>query len=196
MLKAQDIERVYSETVESYFQKGYTLNVNTMAGCQGEICKVDLRKGNEIIRVLLTDSNYVRNDDDFEYFIALQTLRYESTSSRLRSRSTLWIEKGELIDELRFYEISSSKEVYTSDHEEYKRCKKLRWARMKAGAYDQNEYRVNLDPRKVLQVVRRLKGCKTTKLADIKYVVHTSYKGKCEYSIHLTNKTVRVGSIY
>ena len=52
-MKFAEINAIFTSKVAEYIAKGYTINTNTMAGHQGEIGKIDLRKGNEVIRVLL-----------------------------------------------------------------------------------------------------------------------------------------------
>ena len=52
-MKSTDINAIYAEKVAEFLNAGYQINTNTMNGSQGEIAKIDFRKGNEVIRVLL-----------------------------------------------------------------------------------------------------------------------------------------------
>ena len=52
-MKFESINRRFTETVAEWLAKGYTINTASMAGSQGEIGKIDLTDGKEIIRVLL-----------------------------------------------------------------------------------------------------------------------------------------------
>ena len=52
-MKSTDINNIFSAKVAELLANGYQLNTNTMGGSQGEIAKVDFRKGDELIRVLL-----------------------------------------------------------------------------------------------------------------------------------------------
>ena len=52
-MKFTDINTIYTQKVGEYIAAGYTINSNTTGGSQGEICKIDLRKGDEVIRVLM-----------------------------------------------------------------------------------------------------------------------------------------------
>lgn len=52
-MKFAEINAIYTRKVAEYIANGYTINTNTMAGSQGEIAKVDVRKGNEVIRILM-----------------------------------------------------------------------------------------------------------------------------------------------
>ena len=50
-MKHIDIDKRFTEIVAEYLAKGYTVNTAAMNGSQGEIAKVDLTNGVEIIRV-------------------------------------------------------------------------------------------------------------------------------------------------
>lgn len=53
--KFADINRRFTEVVSDFLANGYTMNLETMAGSQGEVGKVDLTDGKKVIRVLLDD---------------------------------------------------------------------------------------------------------------------------------------------
>ena len=59
-MKYVDINKRFTEIVSEYIAKGYTLNMASMNGSEGEISKVDLTDGKEILRVL------IRRFDDCE----------------------------------------------------------------------------------------------------------------------------------
>jgi hypothetical protein len=48
-----DINLLFTQKVTELIAQGYQIHTRTMPGSQGEIAKVDLYKGSEIIRVLL-----------------------------------------------------------------------------------------------------------------------------------------------
>ncbi len=52
-MKSADINAIYAAKVTEFLTAGYQINTNTMNGSQGEIAKIDFRKGNEVIRVML-----------------------------------------------------------------------------------------------------------------------------------------------
>ena len=61
-MKHTEIEAIFTAKVAEFITNGYTINATTMAGSQGEIAKIDFRKGNEIIRVMLaTDTEWTDN---------------------------------------------------------------------------------------------------------------------------------------
>ena len=55
-MNQNDINRMFTEKVTELIAQGYQINPATMSGSQGEYAHVDLRKGTEIIRVLLDDA--------------------------------------------------------------------------------------------------------------------------------------------
>lgn len=57
-MNKDDISRVYTAKIAELLSAGYQINPWTMSGSQGEIAKVDLTNGSEIVRVLIEKSYY------------------------------------------------------------------------------------------------------------------------------------------
>lgn len=55
-MNKDDISRIYTSKIAELLSSGYQINPWTMSGSQGEIAKVDLTNGSEIIRVLIETS--------------------------------------------------------------------------------------------------------------------------------------------
>lgn len=55
-MNKNDISRIYTSKIAELLSAGYQINPWTMSGSQGEIAKVDLTNGSEIIRVLIEKS--------------------------------------------------------------------------------------------------------------------------------------------
>ncbi len=53
-MKRQAIDKAFTQKVADFRNHGYIIHTNTMGGYQGEIAHVDLARGSEILRVLLT----------------------------------------------------------------------------------------------------------------------------------------------
>ena len=52
-------DSIYTETITNFIAQGYQIHTDSMGGTQGEIARVDLSNGLEIIRVFLeTDSDW------------------------------------------------------------------------------------------------------------------------------------------
>ena len=69
-MKFEVINHRFTETVAGWMAKGYTINTATMNGSQGEVAKVDLTDGKEVIRVLLDSfTRHPAGDEHFCYSI-------------------------------------------------------------------------------------------------------------------------------
>ncbi len=93
----KDIENAFTTKVAQYLADGYVFNLTTMNGSQGESGKVDLRKGDEVIRILLD----MRYEGDFEIcylLVGRNTNRLHG--SRL---DTIWNNDLEEIERTDFY---------------------------------------------------------------------------------------------
>jgi len=53
-MKSAEINAIYSAKVAEFLTAGYQINTTSMDGSQGEIAKIDFRKGTEVIRIMLT----------------------------------------------------------------------------------------------------------------------------------------------
>lgn len=62
-MKYAEINRKFTDKVNEYIAKGYIINSTTMTGSQGEVAKVDLTDGKEIIRIMISECWY----NDWEY---------------------------------------------------------------------------------------------------------------------------------
>ena len=51
-MKYSDINKMFTTEVNKYLAQGYRFNTASMNGSQGELAKVDLTNGTEIIRIV------------------------------------------------------------------------------------------------------------------------------------------------
>lgn len=93
----KDIENAFTAKVAQYLADGYVFNLTTMNGSQGENGKVDLRKGDEVIRILL-DKRY---EEDF----AICYLLVGRNTNHLRDdwMDTIWNNDLEEVERTDFY---------------------------------------------------------------------------------------------
>lgn len=103
-MKFSEINAIFTQKVAEYIANGYTINANTMGGSQGEICKIDLRKGTEVIRVLLDTEHH-----DFREAVVLIVGRNndERIANDLGRNGwdTLWNERLEVIEKRTFWQM-------------------------------------------------------------------------------------------
>jgi len=103
-MKSTDINAIFSAKVAEFLANGYQINTNTMGGSQGEVAKVDFRKGDELIRVLL-DRKTIFNDhftcDGIVLIVGRCTDPYAVNAQGFRD-ATIWNSHLEIIEERTF----------------------------------------------------------------------------------------------
>ena len=62
-MKKHEIEAIFTAKVQEYIAKGYTISTTTMSGHQGEIAKIDVTNGEELIRILLEGMHEWNHED-------------------------------------------------------------------------------------------------------------------------------------
>lgn len=131
-MKHTEIEAIFTAKVTEYILKGYIINANTMSGHQGEVVKVDLRKGDDLIRIMLDDT--AEWDDDHRR--ELVTLTVGRSIEQIRDDGpfstmgrTFWNNKQEIIEERKFYLIDNRADYYIEDVEAYDAMKHKHYQR-------------------------------------------------------------------
>ena len=103
-MKSTDINAIFSAKVAEFLANGYQINTNTMGGSQGEVAKVDFRKGDELIRVLL-DRKTIFNEhftcDGIVLIVGRCTDPYAVNAQGFRD-ATIWNNHLEIIEERTF----------------------------------------------------------------------------------------------
>ena len=112
-MKSSEINAIYAQKVTEYLAAGYTINVNTMNGSQGEIAKIDFRKGNEVIRVLLTQETVFGEHFFITDAIALTVGRCTDegviSATGFGRNAIIWNERLEVIEKRIFFQMGSRK---------------------------------------------------------------------------------------
>lgn len=148
-MKRQEIEILFTEKVASYIAQGYTINTNSMRGHQGEVAKVDLYKGKELIRVWLMDE--VLPSPTYGYVLALRVGKWDYEINNNYMDYTVWFQDISVLEETIFYVVDRGK-WYVESLEEYNRIEKLREDRYR-GTHRSNNYELVGD--KYNQIARR-----------------------------------------
>ena len=196
-MKHTDIEAIMTAKVAEYAANGYILSAATMSGHQGEIAKVDLKKGNEIIRILLTSESCW----DDEGTIQKTVLTVGRAQKQIRMNrpfdtmcATIWNNELDIIEELTWYSVDSSANYFSADKAEIiaQHDKQMRRYRVRS-EYRENRVRkdVTSDAAKaaVLPFIRRQNRCGKMKAENITKIVkyYSCEYDKMHYSITLTN---------
>lgn len=189
-MKFAEINKRYTEVVAEYIAKGYTINTSTMGGHQGEIAKIDLTDGTDIIRIEINDfterrKSYFDSAEGIEIIVGKNTDKVKPNSND--TWSTIWSSHLEIIYQERFYQIGSRhRSVFYGSKEEEERAYRKRIER-----YSSNGGRIDLTE-KYLELgkkyIKRTLGKQKVSTADIKvYMSNGNYyvSYKCnDYRLH------------
>lgn len=194
----KDIEKIYTDIINDYINKGYRINTNTMNGSQGEIAKVDLTNGKEVIRIFL-DSNY-KWDDELHYsFDSIVLTIGRCTDKLYNSRmDIIWNQNLDIISQTIYYEIGSDHKYYGTKQEAIK-AKELHRKRMRSWGRDAYSMRMIYTDNKrkeiVLPFIKKQYKCKSTTIKDIESVEKSfdSYSKKMCYYVRARGRVYKIG---
>ena len=177
----KDIEKAFTDKVAEYFARGYNIYYTSMGGHQGELAKVDLTNGKEIIRIFLDSNNEysvkVENRHIDLRYISLIVGRCVDKNVRIGCRyDTIWNERLEVISETRFYEIGRRDNNFFGTREEaiaatlkrYSRYGKEHWGKDDI-VFDDKAKSI------VLSFVKKQHKCKSVTPKQIEQVRKTVY---------------------
>ena len=151
-MKYIDINKRYTEIVTEYMTKGYTLNTSSMGGSQGEIAKVDLTDGTEIIRIRIATFHDWRNDvEGVEIIVGKSTDNVKPHSGC--SHETIWDSRLDVLRTERFYQIGRYGNDYYGTEEESKRASKLRTERYISRRIESKKYEAS---EKAMEIAKRV----------------------------------------
>lgn len=171
-MKYADINAIFTAKVAEYLSKGYVFNTPSMAGHQGEIAKVDLRNGEEIIRINM-DSTY----GNWRYGVAITVGRYTEEQllrpMEFRSTDTIWTNRMEVIERREFWQmLKNGREAdFFIEGEAGENAVKLHEARCEARYWNQHPQRIFENVEKTMvKAVKRHLNRSSFKAANIKKV--------------------------
>lgn len=178
-MKRTELDAIYTAKVATYLAEGYTFSTNTMGGSQGEIAHVDLRKGDDVLRIWM-DSQYSVN-----FWCRTVHIFVGRSHRAVRPEVpnwTIWNNELEIIDEEIFAEVT--RDWYTSTGEG-QTIEELREARRSAQRV------VNKHPlTPTTEFIRSLKKRKGFSAATAKNI--TVERTDYGYSVHLAARDGRI----
>lgn len=185
----KDIDGLFNQQVAELIRQGYTIHTSTMSGSQGEIAKVDLSKGNELLRVLLTRTT----DWDVTYsdIISIQVGRANTSAYNSLGR-TIWNNSLEILSEIKLAKISDT--FYTTLEEgkliSELRCQRRRWRRSK-----EIENLGDAHKSIALKFLQKQPRMKTCTLSDIESMTRVrTRQGRASYQIKAKGKIFTLGA--
>lgn len=138
-MKKHEIEAIFTAKVQEYIAKGYTISTTTMSGHQGEIAKIDVTNGSEIIRILLTIEHEWNHEACREIESVVLTVGRSTQKVERRARCnpfdtmypTIWNNKLEALEQRTFYQINRDDDFFTEDYAEYRAMQEVQMERMR-----------------------------------------------------------------
>lgn len=189
-MKFAEINEMFSKKVAEYLNNGYVLNPTTMGGHQGEIVKIDLNNGHEVVRIWL---DRVHADNfHFREGIALtvgRTIKNEYVHPVDMNRyDCLWHNDLEIVEVQTFWQMEreyrkvdwyiegdeglAALGITSERHKrEYLNCE----GEIKEIHFDRSKYRI------ALNIIRKMPYNKTKKLSDIEsfyMITRTGHRAK------------------
>lgn len=211
--KRKDIDGIYQSFITKYIAKGYKIITSHSNGTQGELSKIDFTDGTSIYRIWYDDDSE-RLQDTFEYVrcLLLSVRKYNVDIKDLyNSDYTLWFDKGEVIEEKKFYLINeyrhngvrnyTDKQAYVDNVIDAKRLIKKSNSRYIS---DEMRIKINLskeNKKRIIDIIQthHTRGYSTLKLKDIDYmerIYDTHYKnGRNQYRV-IFNKDYKQHDMY
>lgn len=182
----KDINKLFTDKMLEYINQGYTVNSSTMSGTQGELAKVDLTNGKEIIRLYLDHRCSVKNN--YLYFIAE---RFTGKKYLTRFDRTIWNGNGEKVFEKRFAEVERDKYYIDENNEEYKTIKAKQADRAQFRNYcPYKTKRINNKKADLIayKLVKKFPKTKSIKPRDIESVTKHEYTNRAKYYVKCKGK--------
>lgn len=197
-MRYAEVNARFTAKVAEYIANGYVFNSSTMSGSQGEIAKVDLTNGKEIIRVML-ERVHGRENDIKELGVSFWYDGLKLTVGRSTGNlkpnvadtwQTLWNNKIDVLFEEVYYSAGRNNEVLVTREEAIEAYKKRvnRWHNCHDSKDNAEDITLVAAP-VVLSFVKRQPKCSRVKLGDINSVVRAKDNGKTRYIIHVKNRT-------
>ena len=203
-MKSTDINGIFSAKVAEFLANGYQINTNTMSGSQGEVAKVDFRKGDELIRVVL-DRKTIFTDhyscDGIVLIVGRCTDQYAINAEGFRD-ATVWNSHLEVIEERTFYKMGmrwSDNDWYLEGEEAEEALKKTRerarvqWSMER---YEESRNRKEFTGEKIkkilLPAVRRHLERPNLKADQIDKIVRIWKENRFEYTVTTLGMKVAV----
>ena len=203
-MKSTDINAIFSAKIAEFLANGYQINTNTMSGSQGEVAKVDFRKGDELIRVVLDRKTIFHEHfscDGIVLTVGRCTDQFALDAQGFRD-ATIWNSHLEVIEERTFCKMGmrwSDGDWYLEGKEAEEALKKTRERAKLQWNMERNEDRRNRKEytgekikKILLPAVRRHLERPKLKADRIDKIVRVWKENRFEYTVTTIGKKVAI----
>lgn len=167
-----ELNTLFTAKVNNYLANGYTFYLNSMSGSQGEIGKVDLTDGKEIIRIMLESGS----DWDDHYYLPYCYTLTVGRATKVQpgigyGSKTIWNQDLEVLDQVRFYcPTNHSDYLITKEEAIANREKAMARVRARNLSKPTQEVTDKAYIKALLPYLNKLNGCKSVKARHITQV--------------------------
>lgn len=198
-MKHTEIEAIFTAKVSEFITNGYTINAATMSGSQGEVAKIDFRKGDEVYRILLEQTT--EYNDHGTRDVAILTVG-RSTENVIRDDRpfdtmgpTFWNNRMEIIEQRKFYQVDRRADYYIEDVEEYDVMREKQYQRYRNRDSRQQRRELPEAARMIAkQFIKRTTGKARVNSKEIKVYKGARYRGEnIHYYAEYRGKTYQIG---
>lgn len=202
-MKMNEIYKVFTEKVNEYIQRGYYIHASSMKGHQGEVGKVDLSNGKELIRVWLSSEcskSWLSDSPDVWHgdILVLRVGKWNYPASDADRGCTTWMSDFEIIEEIIYYAISPK--WYLDNLEEALKTQTIHHDRLYASTYHypygpnkEATYTEGPAVEAAYKYLRRKQGYQRVSMKDIKVVkMRGRQDNKAYYDVHYHGNSYRL----
>lgn len=209
--KIKNIDSIYQSMIVKYIAKGYKVITSHSSGSQSEQHKIDFTDGKDIYRIwYIEDSETIRGDANNYYYgslnyILLSVRKYEIDKNSLYRHDTLWFNKGEIVEEKKFYLVNeydkhgrtnNDKRVYFDNKEcaitEKRKSDNRRWTdnvvRNKIVLSNENKKRI-------VEMIKKHKGFSNLRIKDVDYLMHIIEYGNSKYTVYFSKEYKKTSTL-
>ena len=184
-----EIDSLFTKKVADYIAAGYVINSNTMSGSQGEIGKIDLRKGDTYIRIMLDTTYSWKHGDKINLIVGRITDKVYPVG-----HCTVWNQNLEIIETQSFVKLSENWYILP---EEYPEIAEKQQARAPKHYERKEQYTFNDKAKKIaLAYLRRQPNCKSIRLGEIQSVYKEINKSRFSGKTSISYRIQARGKIY
>ncbi len=205
-MKSSEINAIYAAKAAEYLAAGYTINTNSMNGSQGEIAKIDFRKGDEVIRVMLNSETIwgenFRTADAIVLTVGRCTDERVINTKGFGRDAIIWNERLEVIEKRTFFQFGRRRDCdwYLEGEEAEEALEKNRqrsllcWEIERAEEARTRTKDVTSDDLKAILIsaVRRHMNKPKMKVERIAKIVRSWKNDRFEYTVTTVGKNVVV----
>ena len=180
-MKRTELNNIFTNKVNSYLAKGYTFHLDSMSGSQGEIGRVDLTNGEEVIRIKLESArDWEVGYGEYCFTITVgRTTKVEEGLGRMSK--TIWNSDLEILEEEKFYSPSYESEYLTTKEEIETNYEKALDRRAARSLTKMEEITDTAIIKALLPYINHISGCKTVRVKHITRIqkqtlIHGGYR--------------------